>query len=121
MRQGQFHVLWRKGTVNKADYFTKHHPVTHHETVRSVYLHEPKYTTTRNYFECLQDEHDLEPDDKNENEVTVVPKPNPVQTTHSTGGAVGGPRGPFHHGGRGLRSVQFLWPSRSSGVAYHWT
>jgi hypothetical protein len=26
VRQGQFFVYWRKGSLNKADYFTKHHP-----------------------------------------------------------------------------------------------
>ncbi len=29
--QGQFHYYWRPGTQNLADYFTKHHPATHHK------------------------------------------------------------------------------------------
>jgi hypothetical protein len=31
--QGQFGCYWRPGTQNLADYFTKHHPATHHKTV----------------------------------------------------------------------------------------
>jgi hypothetical protein len=31
VHQGQFHVYWRKGGVNGADYFTKHHPTRHHQ------------------------------------------------------------------------------------------
>jgi hypothetical protein len=29
-RQGQFHIFWKKGSLNKADFFTKHHPALHH-------------------------------------------------------------------------------------------
>jgi hypothetical protein len=36
--QKQFQVLWRKGSENLADYFTKHHPASHHQMVRSRYL-----------------------------------------------------------------------------------
>jgi hypothetical protein len=36
--QKQFEVLWRKGSENLADYFTKHHPASHHQKVRSRYL-----------------------------------------------------------------------------------
>jgi hypothetical protein len=39
VRQGQFHVYWRPGTQNQADYFTKHHPPTHHRALRPTYLH----------------------------------------------------------------------------------
>jgi hypothetical protein len=31
--QEQFHNYWRPGTQNLADYFTKHHPATHHKTL----------------------------------------------------------------------------------------
>jgi hypothetical protein len=31
--QGQFRYYWRPGTQNLADYFTKHHPATHHKSV----------------------------------------------------------------------------------------
>jgi hypothetical protein len=38
VRQGQFTVHWKKGIDNLADYFTKHHPGTHHQSIRSTYL-----------------------------------------------------------------------------------
>jgi hypothetical protein len=59
VRQGQFLVYWKKGTLNRADYFTKHHPASHHQAIRSSYLHEPT-NSTRNYFDCLYDD-DTEP------------------------------------------------------------
>ena len=36
--QGQFCILWRLGKMNLADYFTKHHPPTHHVNVRAEFL-----------------------------------------------------------------------------------
>jgi hypothetical protein len=36
--QGQFHYYWQPGTQNLADYFTKHHPATHHRSVRPTIL-----------------------------------------------------------------------------------
>ena len=36
--QKQFTILWKRGTENLADYFTKHHPASHHQRVRSRYL-----------------------------------------------------------------------------------
>ena len=36
--QGQFRYYWRPGTQNLADYFTKHHPASHHKAIRPVYL-----------------------------------------------------------------------------------
>jgi hypothetical protein len=53
VHQKQFTILWRKGALNKADYFTKHHPAKHHHAMRSTYLHQP--TASKNYFECLSD------------------------------------------------------------------
>ena len=41
INQGHFHVIWRPGTENKADYFTKHHPHAHHRRVRHTYLLDP--------------------------------------------------------------------------------
>jgi len=35
--QGQFCYYWRPGTQNLADYFTKHHPSTHHKSLRPPY------------------------------------------------------------------------------------
>jgi hypothetical protein len=37
-RQRQFHIHWKKGLDNKADYVTKHHPVKHHQKMRSIYV-----------------------------------------------------------------------------------
>ncbi len=45
--QGQFCYYWRPGTQNLADYFTKHHPTSHHKSVRPTILtpaNDPKYT-----------------------------------------------------------------------------
>jgi hypothetical protein len=39
--QGQFHIYWRKGAENLADYFTKHHSPAHHRRMRPTYLHTP--------------------------------------------------------------------------------
>jgi hypothetical protein len=40
VKQGQFIIYWRKGSDNIADYFTKHHPPSHHRRLRARYLHE---------------------------------------------------------------------------------
>ena len=42
VNQGQFKVLWQRGSTNLADYFTKHHPPSHHLAMRKIYLQEPK-------------------------------------------------------------------------------
>ena len=34
----QFVVSWEKGTLNKADYFTKHHSISHHRQMRPKYV-----------------------------------------------------------------------------------
>lgn len=36
-------VYWRKGSTNRADYFTKNHPASHHKAMRPVYLHEASF------------------------------------------------------------------------------
>jgi hypothetical protein len=41
VRQGQFHVFWKCGHMNKADYYMKHHPAKHHQLVQSTYLFNP--------------------------------------------------------------------------------
>ena len=59
VRQKQFNIYWRRGSEgNKADYFTKHHPPTHHQAVRPLYLHEE--AATNNYYDCLVDDSDDE-------------------------------------------------------------
>jgi hypothetical protein len=57
VRQGQFLVYWRKGSSNRAHYFTKHHPTSHHQAIWSSYLHSPA-DRSKNYFECPQDTDD---------------------------------------------------------------
>jgi hypothetical protein len=45
--QGQFSYYWRPGTQNLADYFTKHHPASHHKANRPTFLtprKDPQYT-----------------------------------------------------------------------------
>ena len=36
IKLGHFHVFWRPGTENLADYWTKHHPVSHHQAMRPI-------------------------------------------------------------------------------------
>ena len=36
--QRQFNILWDKGTRNMTDYFTKHHPPSHHKLKRHDYI-----------------------------------------------------------------------------------
>ena len=45
--QKQYRFYWRPGTQNLADYFTKHHPASHHKSFRSQILtspSDPEYT-----------------------------------------------------------------------------
>ena len=45
--QEQFRYYWRPSTQNLADYFTKHHPASHHKASRPTYLtssSDPQYT-----------------------------------------------------------------------------
>jgi hypothetical protein len=37
-QQGQFKIYWRPGKTNLADYFTKHHPPSHHQNMRGEFL-----------------------------------------------------------------------------------
>jgi hypothetical protein len=45
VRQGQFLVYCQKGADNMGEYFTKHHPTTHHRQIRATHLHDPAPTT----------------------------------------------------------------------------
>jgi hypothetical protein len=38
IEQLQFNLYWAKGILNRADYFTKHHPPSHHKIMRYTYL-----------------------------------------------------------------------------------
>ena len=52
--QGQYRFYWRPGTQNLADYWTKHHPASHHTSFRPQILTSPtdpeylKLTTPKN-------------------------------------------------------------------------
>jgi len=61
VRQGQFHIYWRPGKQNKADYYTKHHPASHHRDMRSTYLHQCATQQASNYYACLADATDTDP------------------------------------------------------------
>ena len=37
-QQGQFKIYWKPGKTNLADYFTKHHPPSHHGNIRGEFL-----------------------------------------------------------------------------------
>ena len=41
--QQQFKVYWRPGKTNLADYVTKHHPASHHQLMRPIYLHQAQF------------------------------------------------------------------------------
>jgi hypothetical protein len=54
IRQGQFHVYWRKGGVNHGDYYTKHHPTQHHQEMRPQLSHQTNVANHySNYYEPL--------------------------------------------------------------------
>ena len=54
--QGQFDITWVPGKYNLADYFTKHHPGSHHRRVRPIYLYEAgrSPTTLQGCVEILE-------------------------------------------------------------------
>jgi hypothetical protein len=41
VRRGIFNVKWHPGLEQLGDYYTKHHPTSHHIQIRPFYLHEP--------------------------------------------------------------------------------
>jgi hypothetical protein len=49
--QGQFCYYWRPGTQNLTDYFTKHHPTSHHKSVRPTILTPANYPEYTKLFE----------------------------------------------------------------------
>ena len=53
VRQGQFIVYWKRGSSNRADYFTKHHPAKHHQQKRLEYLQQPPPVAATNYYAPL--------------------------------------------------------------------
>jgi hypothetical protein len=48
VQQKQFNIYWAPGKQNLADYYTKHHSATHHQQIRSLYLHTTPMTNTIN-------------------------------------------------------------------------
>ena len=48
--QKQFHLYWAPGRLNKADYFTKHHPPSHHKIMRYQYLQRPEANTVTTHM-----------------------------------------------------------------------
>jgi hypothetical protein len=46
VKQNQFIIYWRPGTENLGDYFTKHHPTSHHRLIRDSFL-VPKPTSRK--------------------------------------------------------------------------
>jgi hypothetical protein len=110
VRQKQFHVFWKKGSLNKADYFTKHHPASHHQQIRSAYLH-ASTDPTKNYFELLADAND-DPTAhcahaSKSHSRGLADKEHPTQTTHTTfvlGEGVLIPTEPGTHGTRNPES-----------------
>jgi hypothetical protein len=43
--QKQYKVIWRPGSTNYADYFTKHHPTEHHQIMRKEYQNLHRHTS----------------------------------------------------------------------------
>jgi len=44
--QQQFNIYWSKGEGNLADYFTKHHPASHHKRMRKIFMSSNLIATT---------------------------------------------------------------------------
>ena len=45
VEQNQFRIYWDRGETNLADYFTKHHPASHHRRVRPIYVNQTNSPT----------------------------------------------------------------------------
>jgi hypothetical protein len=56
-QQQQFHIYWAPGTTNFGDYFTKHHPTHHHQTMRPHFLHEPTMPIDHSFLRGCVDPH----------------------------------------------------------------
>jgi hypothetical protein len=64
--QGHFNVFWAPGRDNLGDYFTKHHPPSHHRLMRPIFLHEQHAIKPRFLRGCVN----------SRNQVNVTRKPN---------------------------------------------
>jgi hypothetical protein len=55
VKLGKYKVYWNKGKTNLADYFTKLHPTSHHQDIRSVYVYDKDNPlTNENYFDRMK-------------------------------------------------------------------
>ena len=52
-KQGHFNVFWAPGRDNLGNCFTKHHPLSHHQLILPVFLHEKPTTETRFLQGCV--------------------------------------------------------------------
>ena len=52
-KQQQFHIHWKSGTKNLADYFTKNHSPSHHRKMRPVFLAESKTKNSVCFFHAI--------------------------------------------------------------------
>ena len=61
IEQGQFTVECSKGKHSLSDYFTKHHPSTHHKKARPIYNYKPGVSPTslQGCIEILEQAHNL--------------------------------------------------------------
>ena len=50
VNQNQYQLFWRPGLINMGDYHSKHHPPSHHQEVRRLYLWEKDSHTKRAEF-----------------------------------------------------------------------
>jgi hypothetical protein len=48
--QKQFNLYWVPGKQDRADYFTKHHPPSHHKPMRYQYLQRPQINTVKSHM-----------------------------------------------------------------------
>jgi hypothetical protein len=51
--QDQYRFYWRPGTQNLADYWTKHHPASHHKAFWPQILTSSKNTATKSFVKKI--------------------------------------------------------------------
>ena len=83
VRQGQYHVYWRKAAFNRADYFTKHHPTRHHQNMRHEYLHQSNHVHNHNYYDALSDDTSEADFEQSTSDVHFAPQAT-IQTCNTT-------------------------------------
>jgi hypothetical protein len=77
--QGHFLIYWAKGLGNLADYFTKHHPASHHRAMRPVYVHVPDHPSVLRG--CVDPSVPSIHDSKGDDDVTLSDDPGYVPDT----------------------------------------